>query len=76
VQYGAPAEKSSIKTVALCAGSGGSMFKNVKADLYWTGEMSHVSTAVLEHNDRIAFGAHHEPVCATSFRSDWVMASE
>jgi len=43
VQYGAPAESKVINTVAICAGSGGSMFKNVKADLYWTGEMSHVS---------------------------------
>jgi len=43
VQYGAPAKDSKISTVAICAGSGGSMFKDVKADLYWTGEMSHVS---------------------------------
>ncbi|KAH8080065.1 GTP cyclohydrolase 1 type 2/Nif3 [Filobasidium floriforme] len=41
VQYGAPAQGSIIKTVAICAGSGGSMFKDVKADLYWTGEMGH-----------------------------------
>jgi putative NIF3 family GTP cyclohydrolase 1 type 2 len=46
VQYGAPAQESIIKTVAICAGSGGSMFKDVKADLYWTGEMGHVSPGV------------------------------
>jgi hypothetical protein len=46
VQYGAPAQESIIKTVAICAGSGGSMFKDVKADLYWTGEMGHVSPDV------------------------------
>lgn len=46
VQYGAPAQESIIKTVAICAGSGGSMFKDVKADLYWTGEMGHVSTGL------------------------------
>jgi len=34
-------EISMIKTVAVCAGSGGSLLKNVKADLYLTGEMSH-----------------------------------
>lgn len=28
-------------TVALCAGSGGSVLANVEADLYLTGEMSH-----------------------------------
>lgn len=31
----------SIKTVAICAGSGGGVFKGVEADLYYTGEMSH-----------------------------------
>jgi putative NIF3 family GTP cyclohydrolase 1 type 2 len=46
VQYGAPIQESIIKTVAICAGSGGSMFKDVKADLYWTGEMGHVSPGV------------------------------
>ncbi|XP_017885945.1 NIF3-like protein 1 isoform X3 [Ceratina calcarata] len=30
-----------IKTVALCAGSGASLLKNVSADLYLTGEMLH-----------------------------------
>jgi putative NIF3 family GTP cyclohydrolase 1 type 2 len=32
-----------VQTIAICAGSGGSAFGSVKADLYWTGEMSHVS---------------------------------
>ena len=30
-----------IRTVALCAGSGGSVLKGAKADVYLTGEMSH-----------------------------------
>ncbi|KAI3405546.1 NIF3 [Candida oxycetoniae] len=30
-----------IKTIAICAGSGGSVFKNFEADLYFTGELSH-----------------------------------
>lgn len=30
-----------VKSVAICAGSGGSLLKNVPADLYLTGEMSH-----------------------------------
>ncbi|KAM8806657.1 NIF3L protein, partial [Eudromia elegans] len=33
--------ESPVKEVALCAGSGGSVLKGVKADLYLTGEMSH-----------------------------------
>lgn len=30
-----------ISTVAICAGSGGSVFRGTKADLYYTGELSH-----------------------------------
>ncbi|CCX31825.1 Similar to Protein NIF3 homolog; acc. no. O94404 [Pyronema omphalodes CBS 100304] len=30
-----------IKKLALCAGSGGSMFKNLNVDLFFTGELSH-----------------------------------
>ena len=30
-----------IQTVALCAGSGASVLKGVRADVYLTGEMSH-----------------------------------
>lgn len=33
--------ESMISTIALCAGSGGSVLKGVNADLYLTGEMSH-----------------------------------
>jgi len=33
--------KSDIKTIAICAGSGGSVLKGVKADAYVTGEMAH-----------------------------------
>lgn len=32
---------SLISSIAICAGSGGSVLKSVSADLYWTGEMSH-----------------------------------
>lgn len=30
-----------VLTIAICAGSGGSVFRGVKADLYYTGELSH-----------------------------------
>ncbi|XP_030629937.1 NIF3-like protein 1 [Chanos chanos] len=33
--------ESTVKTVAVCAGSGASVLQGVKADLYITGEMSH-----------------------------------
>ncbi|SNX82158.1 related to Ngg1p-interacting factor 3 [Melanopsichium pennsylvanicum] len=35
------ATDNQIKTVAVCAGSGSSVFSGVKADLYLTGELSH-----------------------------------
>lgn len=30
-----------VSTIAICAGAGGSVFKGIKADLYFTGELSH-----------------------------------
>jgi putative NIF3 family GTP cyclohydrolase 1 type 2 len=36
-----------VKTIAICAGSGGSMLLGYEADVYWTGEMSHVSAILL-----------------------------
>jgi putative NIF3 family GTP cyclohydrolase 1 type 2 len=45
VQLASPPDaplSSMIKTVALCAGSGGSVLGGEQADLYWTGEMTHV----------------------------------
>lgn len=32
---------TTVSTVAICAGSGGSMFAGLQADVYFTGEMSH-----------------------------------
>lgn len=53
--------KTKIKTVALCAGSRSSVLKNVQADLYVTGDMSHhdildamhqkTSVILLNHSD-------------------------
>ena len=34
---------SLVSSIAVCAGSGGSLLSGVEADLYFTGEMSHVS---------------------------------
>ena len=34
-------ERTMVSTIAICAGSGGSMLLGVDADVYFTGEMSH-----------------------------------
>ncbi|GFZ42747.1 Protein NIF3 homolog [Saitozyma sp. JCM 24511] len=41
VQLATPDINKSIETIAVCAGSGGGVFKGVKADLLLTGELSH-----------------------------------
>ncbi|XP_037823338.1 NIF3-like protein 1 [Lucilia sericata] len=43
--------ETKIKNVALCAGSGGSLLRGVKADLYITGEMSHHEVLDANHNN-------------------------
>lgn len=48
VQVGYPNPPSKlIQTVAICAGSGGSMLLGYDADVYFTGEMSHVGSLPL-----------------------------
>lgn len=41
VQVATSNKEKKISSIAICAGSGGGVFKNVKADLYYTGELSH-----------------------------------
>lgn len=42
VEVGIPQNHSGmVQSVAICAGAGGSMLKDVEADVYWTGEMPH-----------------------------------
>ncbi|OCF30345.1 YbgI/family dinuclear metal center protein [Kwoniella heveanensis BCC8398] len=41
VQLATPAIEKPITSIAVCAGSGASLFKGVQADLFLTGEMSH-----------------------------------
>lgn len=47
VQVARPSSPKQIETIAVCAGSGSGLFKGVEADLYFTGEMSHVSISRL-----------------------------
>ena len=41
VRVSAPAADGEVRTIALCAGAGGSILEGVAADLYLTGEMRH-----------------------------------
>jgi len=53
LRVASPADKTPIRTVALCAGAGSDAFRGVKADCYLTGEMSHHNVLVAKLN-----GAH------------------
>ncbi|KAF3920237.1 hypothetical protein AA313_de0207496 [Arthrobotrys entomopaga] len=48
-----------IKTVGVCAGSGGSVFKNVKADVLFTGEMSHHEALAAKENGTSVIACFH-----------------
>ncbi|CAG8753664.1 17320_t:CDS:2, partial [Acaulospora colombiana] len=51
--------KEEISTIAVCAGSGGSVLKDVQADLYWTGEMSHHEVlAAVAKGTNLSSGGH------------------
>lgn len=41
VRLAVPLTSKNVETIAICAGSGASVLKNVKADVFLTGEMSH-----------------------------------
>jgi len=41
VMIGKPPSNKQIRTIAICAGSGASMLKNIDVDLLFTGELSH-----------------------------------
>ena len=45
-------QSTKIKTIAICPGAGASLFENIQADLYYTGEMSHHQ--VLHHTNQNA----------------------
>ncbi|KAF6761326.1 GTP cyclohydrolase 1 type 2/Nif3 [Ephemerocybe angulata] len=67
----------SVRTIAICAGSGGSMLLGTKADVYFTGEMSHheVLAAVAEGKNVILCGHTNTergylPVLAEKLRNE------
>ncbi|KAH3661279.1 hypothetical protein OGAPHI_006686 [Ogataea philodendri] len=51
--------EKTISTVALCAGSGGSVFRGVKADLYLTGELSHHEALYFKETDSSVIVCNH-----------------
>lgn len=48
-----------IQNVALCAGSGASLLRGIKADLYITGEMSHHEVLDANHNNVTVIMCNH-----------------
>lgn len=48
-----------IQTLAVCAGSGGSVLKGVKADVYVTGEMSHHEVLEATHRGATVILCEH-----------------
>lgn len=61
-----------IKTIAICAGSGGSVFKGVQADLYYTGELSHHEALYLKESGSSVITCNHsntERAFLTVFKS-------
>lgn len=50
---------SDVRKVAVCAGSGASVLKGVKADLYITGEMSHHDVLDAQHNGTTCILLNH-----------------
>ncbi|KAH3680326.1 hypothetical protein WICMUC_000393 [Wickerhamomyces mucosus] len=52
-------QNKEIKTIAICAGSGSSVFKGVDADLYFTGELSHHEVLYYKESDKAVICANH-----------------
>lgn len=48
-----------MNTVAVCVGSGGSVLRDVKAELYITGEMSHHELLDANHNKTTVILCNH-----------------
>ncbi|KAF8346099.1 NGG1p interacting factor 3 [Amanita rubescens] len=81
IQIGAPSENrkwSTVQTVAICAGSGGSMLKGQVADVYLTGEMSHHDVlAAVSEGVHVMICGHtntergYLPILAAKLRSEF-----
>ena len=60
VALGAGKDKNhKISAVAICAGSGGSVFRGVEADLYFTGELSHHEALYFKEQGSSVIACNH-----------------
>lgn len=59
IQVAKPKESKLIKTIAICAGSGGSVFRKVQADLYYTGELSHHEALFFKESGSYVVACNH-----------------
>ncbi|KAJ9113625.1 hypothetical protein QFC22_005933 [Naganishia vaughanmartiniae] len=63
IQLGRPAASSpalrKIQSIAICAGSGASLFKGINADCYFTGEMGHHDTLSLTQKGKSVIACNH-----------------
>lgn len=48
-----------IKSIAVCAGSGGGVFKGIDADLYYTGELSHHEALYFKELGKAVIACNH-----------------
>ncbi|ODQ55569.1 NGG1p interacting factor 3 [Saitoella complicata NRRL Y-17804] len=59
VQVARPQLLEKVKTIAICAGSGGSLFRGVQADCFFTGELGHHETLATVENGMSAIICGH-----------------
>ena len=55
----AKGSKKRIKTIACCPGAGASLLRDVQADCYFTGEMSHHEVLAAQHNNTHVILSEH-----------------
>lgn len=48
-----------VQTVAICAGSGGSLFRGIQADVFFTGELSHHEALAISESNSSAILCGH-----------------
>lgn len=59
VQVATRDREQQVRTIAICAGSGAGVFKGVKADLYYTGELSHHEALYFRESGSSVIACNH-----------------
>ena len=84
IPQGQSVEDIQIRTVAICAGSGGSVLKGVDADLLFTGELSHHEALAATEQGRCVITLFHsntergflhnvmKPQLLATLRDEWI----